>query len=118
MQMKNAKIESVSLTMADHDILTFWLHLRLDGCCCGCGGFMVGKGCLGAKEFKGFNHGLEAMMRIMDVVGVCKWEDLPGKYIRYIDNGHGSSIDTIGNIIEEKWFNIRDFFTRESDKRD
>ena len=35
---------------------------------------------------------------------------LPGKYIRIEDNGLGSTITKIGNIIEEKWFDLKEFF--------
>lgn len=52
----------------------------------------------------------EAISKILETVGVDKWEDLPGKYIRIKDNGWGSTIDEIGNLMEEKWFNIREFF--------
>jgi hypothetical protein len=40
-----------------------------------------------------------------------KWEDLKGKYIRIKDNGWGSTIDEIGNLMENKWFNLREFFS-------
>ena len=49
-------------------------------------------------------------MRIMDTVGVERWEDLKGKYIRIVDEGWGSSVKKIGNIIEDKWFDIDKFF--------
>lgn len=52
----------------------------------------------------------EAISKILETVGVDKWEDLPGKYIRIKDNGWGSTVDEIGNLMEEKWFNIREFF--------
>jgi len=35
---------------------------------------------------------------------------LPGKFIRVKTNGWGSTIDEIGNIIEDKWFNLREFY--------
>ena len=50
------------------------------------------------------------MMRIMDTVGVEKWEDLKDKYVRVVDDGWGSSIKKIGNIIDDKWFDIDKFF--------
>ena len=42
---------------------------------------------------------------------VDEWEKLPGKYIRVKDNGWGKTIDEIGNLMENKWFNIREFFS-------
>lgn len=45
----------------------------------------------------------------MEVVGVRSWEDLKGKYVRYEDNGWGSRITKIGNIIKDDWIDIDDF---------
>lgn len=58
------------------------------------------------------------MMRIMDTVGVERWEDLKGRYVRVVDPGLGKTVDTIGNILEEKWFNQREFFARVSEKKE
>ena len=80
----NMKIRNTSLTMADHDALTFNLSLEGDGYGVLYGGYMIGKGYLGAKEFHGSAKGSEALMRIMDTVGVERWEDLSGKYVRIV----------------------------------
>ena len=106
----NAKITDVSLTMRDHGCLTFFLTLEFRGGGVSYGGYCIGKGYLGAKEFSGSEKGLESMMRIMDTVGVDSWEDLKGKYIRIVDGGWGSIIKKIGNIIEDKWFDAEAFF--------
>ena len=53
---------------------------------------------------------MEAISKVLEVVGVDKWEDLPGKYIRFEDNGWGSKVTKIGNIIEEKWLDLEEFF--------
>ncbi len=120
MEILNAQITNVSLTMEDHGCLTFWLTLEGNGWGCGFVGYCIGYGYLGASEFIAKNgDGLEAMMRIMDVVGVSKWEDLKGKHIRAALAGHGwgDSVTTIGNLIKDKWFNIEDFFaTKKGDK--
>lgn len=111
MEICNARIEKTEITMADHGVLTFWLILNGGGWGVGFGGYCIGKGYLGAKEFSASNGGgLEAMMRIMDVVGVKKWEDLEGKYVRAELEGWGGSCHKIGNLIEDKWFNIKEFF--------
>ena len=114
MEIKNAKISDVSISMADHGCLTFYLSLNGGSWGCNFGGYCIGNGCLGAKEFSATNgDGLVAMMKIMDVVGVHTWEDLKGKYIRCVVQGWGDTIDEIGNIMEDKWFNIRKFFAKE-----
>ena len=107
----NMKITRTSITMEDHGCLTFYIYLEgaSTGVCYG--GYNIGRGYLGADKFEGFGQGLEAMMHIMDVVGVEKWEDLPGKYVRMVDPGLGGIVNTIGNIIQDKWFNIKEFFS-------
>lgn len=110
MEIKNALITSSSITMADHDCLTFWLTLKLESGGVNFGGYCIGHGGLDADSFDSSPKGLEAMMRIMDVVGVSKWEDLAGKYIRYEDDGWGSTVTVIGNIMKDKWFDIDEFF--------
>jgi len=110
-EIKNVKITNVSLTMADHGCLTFYLTLEGDAWGISYGGYCIGLGFLGSDSFTAENGGgLVAMMKIMDTVGVEKWEDLKGKYIRIVDEGWGSSVKKIGNIIEDKWFDIDEFF--------
>lgn len=109
-EIVNALIENVSLSMEDHGALCYYLTLRMNGCGCGYGGHVIGKGYLGAKEFQGYEKGTEALMRIMDVVGVHRWEDITGKYVRVELPGWGGIVDRIGNIIEDKWFSQKEFF--------
>lgn len=110
-ETKNAVIEGTNLSMSDHGCLTFTIWLKGCGWSVGYGGYCIGHGCLGWDEFKAEDgRGLEAMMHIMNVVGVDKWEDLKDKYVRCKIGRLGETVDEIGNIIEEKWFNIREFF--------
>ena len=107
----NAKITHVSISMADHGCLTFRITLDGGSWCAGYGGYCIGHGFLDSDSFTAENGGgLVAMMRIMDAVGVEKWEDLKDKYVRVVDDGWGSSIKKIGNIIDDKWFDIDEFF--------
>ena len=115
--IKNAKITDVSITMRDHGCLTFYLSLESEGFGCNYGGYCIGHGYLCADKFVAENGlGLEAMMHIMDVVGVDRWEDLEGKYCRIKDADWGSPITCIGNIIKDQWFDIDDFFKHRSDE--
>lgn len=52
----------------------------------------------------------EAMKRVMDTVGVSKWEDLKGEYVRIKGVEWGNTITCIGNILKDKWFDLKDFF--------
>ena len=101
--------------MEDHGCLTF--YITLDGGAWGCnyGGYCIGKGYLGAKEFYSTDAGLEILMRIMDTVGVEKWEDLKGKYCRVKTEGWGGTIQAIGNILTDKWFDIKEFYSNYND---
>lgn len=105
----NAKIIDTKITMEDHGCLTFWLILEGSGWGVGFGGYCIGHGYLDADEFKATSgDGLEAIMMIMDVVGVERWENLKGKLIRAELEDH--RCHCIGNIMENKWFDIEKFF--------
>ena len=75
-KIENALITGVDLSMADHGCLT--LSIVLDGGGWGVvyGGYCLGHGYLGADHFDGSAAGMESIMRIMDVVGVEKFQDL------------------------------------------
>lgn len=105
----NAKIRSTCISMADHAVLTF--DLDIETCCSACdfGCYVIGHGYLGTNEFTVSGTGLAAMMRIIDTVGVEKWGDLPGKLIRIVDPGLSGRLTKIGNILEDKWFDIDEF---------
>lgn len=115
LEIKNAKITNISVSMEDHGCLTFYITLDGGGWGCNYGGYCIGKGYLGAKEFYSTNAGLEILMRIMDTVGVEKWEDLEGKYCRVKTEGWGGTIRAIGNILTNKWFDIKEFYSNYND---
>ena len=81
-EIENAIIKSADLSIADHGSLTMYLHIEGNGWECMLGGYCLGHGYLGAKEFDSSPKGIEEIMRIMDVVGVDKFSKLTGKYIR------------------------------------
>ena len=111
-RIENALITKVDLSMADHGCLT--LAMQLDGGGWGVvyGGYCLGKGYLGADDdfFDGSAAGMEYLMRIMDTVGVERFQDLKGKYVRVATKGWGCSIKIIGNIIKDQWFDAETFF--------
>lgn len=111
-EIKNAKITSVSLNMENHGCLTLDILLEGNGWGVCFGGYCLGKGYVGADEdfFKGSDSGMEAIMRIMDVVGVSDLQDMKGKHVRVATHGWGSCVKIIGNIIEDKWFDYESFF--------
>lgn len=111
MDILNVKITNTSITMEDHGVLTFDITVEGDGIIVNIGGYRIGTGYLGAKEFSAKSGGgLVAMMNIMNVVGVSTWEDLKGKYCRIKTDGWGSPVRIIGNLIEDRWFDMKEFF--------
>ena len=110
MGIKNAKISSTMLGREEHGIMTFIIYI--DTCDFACD---IGRYCLdefnSATQTRVFRaESMEVISKILEVVGVDKWEDLPGKYIRFEDNGFGSNVTRIGNIIDEKWLDFEEFF--------
>lgn len=82
---------------------------------CGIGGYWLDE-FNSATQTRVFRaKSMEAISKVLEVVGVDKWEDLPGKYIRFEDNGWGSKVTKIGNIIEEKWLNLEELFGKVTD---
>ena len=70
----------------------------------------MGRGYLGAKNFVGYASGLEAIMRIMDVVGVYDLIEMKGEHVRVATKGLGDSVKIIGNFIKDEWFDYGSFF--------
>lgn len=112
--IKNARIRSTMLGREDHGIMTFMIYIDANNFSCGVGGFCLDEynNDIKARIFRA--ESMEAISKILDVVGVTKWEDLSGKYIRFEDNGWGSTVTKIGNIIEDKWFDMREFFEKKN----
>ena len=103
---ENAQITDVSLEINDHCCLTFSITLKGSGWGASFGGYNLAF--FNGTTFKGSEKGLEALARIMNVVGVSKWEDIKGHYVRAKQEDR--LVVGIGNIIKDKWFEPREFF--------
>lgn len=114
MEIKNAIIQSTMLGREDHGIMTFMIYIGGDGFNCGVGGYCLDEfdSATQTRVFRA--ESMEAISKVLEVVGVDKWEDLPGKYIRFEDNGCGFTVTKIGNIIKDKWFDLKEFFGKVS----
>ena len=112
--IKNAIIQFTMLGREDHGIMTFMIYINMGSSICGVGGYQLDE-FNPATQTRVFRaESMEVISKILEVVGVNKWEDLPGKYIRFEDDGWGSTITKIGNIIDDKWFNLKEFFGKEN----
>ena len=110
--VKNARIESSMLGIEDHGILTFMLHLDYGGSGQGFGGY-----CMDAPLKKqdgtfirrvGTAQGCDLILRVLEVVGVCKWEDLPGQHIRVVADH--CKVHKIGHILKDRWLDIEEHY--------
>lgn len=113
MKIENAIIESTFLGYEDHGILTFVIGLK--GAC-----FSVGFGNVALDQWSEKEgrrvaqpKSMDCIAKILEVVGVDRWEDLKGKHVRIAFNDLGSAVTRIGNIIENKWLDLEQAFEEE-----
>lgn len=101
-EIKNAVIESVSLSKADHGLLSAWLFLNYgDSSAQGFGGY-----CLYLpKSFTHhqlLSHAGHFIWRCLEIADVDEWSKLPGKTIRV--KSDLSRVYAIGHIVKDDWF--------------
>lgn len=114
MEIRNARITGTMLGREDHGIMTFMIYIDIsERGCCGVGGYALDGYDRETKTRVFSAKSMEAISKILEVVGVDTWEQLQYKYIRVKDQGWGKSIDEIGNLMENRWFNLREFFSEE-----
>ena len=114
-EIKNYRITSTHLGYEILGIFTFYLHLKgADGVHVSVGGYALDSpdtlstGTLSKRILT--VKGATLIAKILDTVGVATWEDLHGEYIRVEDNGLGSYTTKFGNLIEDKWIDLDDYF--------
>lgn len=105
-EIRNAQIESTMLGYEDHGILTCMLHTRSAGCGQGFGGFRLDMYDKKKKKAVGHAFGSAFIGAVLKTVGVEKWEDLNGKYIRV--EASFCSVRRIGHITEDMWFDPKE----------
>lgn len=107
MAILNMEITKASLFLTECDNLTFKLTVQNDVYTCDIGYWDITRWNPELGKFEETPiKGSECIGMIMKTVGVTRWEDLVGKYIRIDCEGPGHTVIRIGNIISDKWFNI------------
>ena len=112
-EIKNALIKSTMLGREDHGALTFYLYLDYGSTSQGFGGYVLDdpvKDDEGKFIYRrGTAFGCEAIIKVMEIVGVDSWEKLPGKYCRVESAGSwDGAIIQIGNILKDRWLNLKE----------
>jgi hypothetical protein len=100
----NVRITSTMLGLEDHGIFTAFIYFEGDGTGGGFGGHCFDQYDQAKKKRVGHAFGIEYISSVLKVVGVEKWEDLPGEHIRVISSGLGSRTEGIGHIYKDLWF--------------
>ena len=114
-EIKEYRIISTHLGYEADGIFTFWLRLKGgDGIYVSVGGYALdspdtlGIGLLAKRILT--VKGATLIAKILDTVGVATWEELHGEYIRAEDNVLGGYITKFGNLFEDKWIDLDDYF--------
>lgn len=101
MEEKNAVIEKATINIEDIGVLGSYIYLDYGGSAQGFGGYALYL----PKDYT--HHKLESVAghwiyRVLEIAGVEKWEDLPGKTIRV--RADHNKVHAIGHIIKDDWF--------------
>ena len=115
-EIVNCQIKSTSLGFMDRGIMTLWLHLEWPGAGIAFGGYALDEFNKEADTRIGVGVSLDFIREILEVVGVEKWEDLKGKFIRLDAEGWGGKALGIGNLLEERWLYPQQFFIEHNTK--
>lgn len=102
LEIKNAIIEGVSLTDSDHGCLSAWVNLDLGGSVQGFGGYTLYIPNAVSNNYNRYNYAGLFIWRCMEIAGVSRWEDLPGKTVRA--KATCTKVHAIGHIIKDIWF--------------
>ena len=96
MRTLNAKITGTNFGVQEDGSMVFYLTMEAAGRV-----YQVGGISLDTYD--------EIGRRVLEVAGVSRWEDLPGTFVRVEESAWGTMVFRFGNILEDKWFDIREF---------
>lgn len=100
-----ATIDSTMFGQEDRGITTAFLQLKWKYGGVGVGGYGLDTYDSETRSRRGSAFGMDQLLRIMETVGVRKWEDLPGKSVIAlfdVKNSLGSKVRGIAGVHTEK----------------
>lgn len=106
-EIKNGIIDDTFLGIEEYGIFTFYLHLDYGTSTQNLGGWVL------ATEYGECGKNLQLIRRILNIVGVDRWEKLLGKYVRV--KADLDMVHAIGNILNEDWLDFDEFFGDENE---
>jgi hypothetical protein len=121
---KNAKITGTFFGIEDHGILQFYIYLDYESGAQGFGGYVLDEPVFSMDfddlhEFekkkggrfvrrRGTAAGLDSILKILEVLGVDKWEALSGTPCRV--RSEQSKVHSIGHYLKDRWFSWDEHF--------
>ena len=90
------KITETHLGREDHGIMTFYVYFDFGGTSQGFGGYVLDTYNKKTEKREGTAFGCEVINRILEAVGVRRWEDLVGNEMWVIRNREGFDSKIIG----------------------
>ena len=113
-EILNAQISDVDVAFNEQGVLVAGLILSGNGWRIQYGStYGIGATNPSATEFQGTAEGIELLMRLITLIGAKSFNGLIGKYVRVAVLPQVGEVKIIGNIVEDKWFDIEEFFKPE-----
>lgn len=111
MEIKNAIIEKVEISINSLDCLNIWLYLNYGNCEQGFGGeynlFIPAIDRKASLSYLGY-----FMWKVMKITGVMNWDDVVGSYIRV--KCDYNEVYAIGQFLMDDWFEPKIEFALEN----
>jgi len=111
-EIKNAKITGTFLGKEDHGIATFYINLNYGDGAQSAGTYAIDQPIKDENgKFicrQGTAKGLQAILKILEILEIDSWESLIGKHIR-VDSDMGG-VYKIGHLLKDKWFDFKEHF--------
>lgn len=108
LEINNAKIRSIDITLDRGCFLGCWVHCEWQGSICGFGGYGLddpihdGNGKFLGRQ--GTEFGGRYIRELIEVLGTESFKKAEGSVIRVAHTGIGGGIKGIGHAIEDRWF--------------